>query len=267
MQIRNLDLQKELEKTGFNEKESKIYVSLLELGGAYPSKIAEYSGLNRSTTYKILTDLSVRGLVNEIEKRNKYFYQIEKPEKIIRSLEQKVKRTEDELEKTKSLIPNIENLYSTLKNHPRVTYYEGTEGILSIYEDMLKQKKSYEMIAFSKVEAFETFFPKDFFKNFINTKIEKGISTRAIVTDTENNRSYSGRIFTNAPKELWPKTKFIPENTFMYNGEITLYGDSKISIVNFSKDQLTGIIIDDTALHGAMRTIFELSWNSSLVKQ
>jgi len=73
MQIQNPDFLKKLEKSGLSDKEALVYLSLLELGGAFPSKIAEYSGLNRSTVYMVLLNLSVRGLVNEIEKKNKFF--------------------------------------------------------------------------------------------------------------------------------------------------------------------------------------------------
>ena len=76
MKIKNPLFLKKLEKTGFSDKEALVYLTLLELGGASPSKIAEYAELNRTTVYKILLNLSVRGLINEIEKRNKLFYQI-----------------------------------------------------------------------------------------------------------------------------------------------------------------------------------------------
>ena len=61
--------------------------------------------------------------------------------------------------------------------------------------------------------------------------------------------------------------RYIAENMFPLSGEIIMYGDSKISITNFTKNQVTGIVVDDTALHQMMRNIFELSWNSSLVKE
>ena len=267
MDIKNAPLVIKLQKTGFGEKEAKIYVALLELGGAYPSRIAEYSGLNRSTTYKILTDLSIRGLVNEIEKRNKYFYQIEKPEKITRFIESKKKRIEDEFDRTKELIPEIEGLFGMLKKHPKVTYYEGIEGVMSIYEDMLLEKKPYEMLAFSRVDELESFFSKEFFKRWVNTKVQKKITTRGIGPDLKHNREYSGRLFENAPKEFWPDIRYVPENLFPYKGEITLYGESKVSIVNFDRSQLNGIVIEDKNLHRAMRTIFELSWNSTLIRK
>ena len=267
MQIQNVILQNKLEKAGFNEKETKVYVSLLELGGAYPSRIAEYSGLNRSTVYKVLLNLSIRGLVNEIEKGKKLFYQIEKPEKILRHATNQVKTAEDNLEKAKEIVPEIEGLFGILKNHPKVTYYEGVDGLLSIYEDMLNVSNPYEMLAFSRADELESFFSKEFFDKWVKAKVEKNITTRAIVPDIQKNREYSARLFKNAPDKFWPKIRFIPADKFMFSGEIVIYGDSKLALVNFEKSQMTGLIVEDKGLHSAMRTIFELSWNSSLVKE
>ena len=72
MEIKNKDLVQQLEKSGFTNKEALVYVTVLELGGAFPSRIAEYSGLRRSTVYNVLVTLSVRGLVNEIKKKKKF---------------------------------------------------------------------------------------------------------------------------------------------------------------------------------------------------
>lgn len=41
MQIKDTSLVRKLEKTGFTDKEALVYVSLLELEGAFPSKIAK----------------------------------------------------------------------------------------------------------------------------------------------------------------------------------------------------------------------------------
>src|SRR3989344_9040306 len=97
--INNADLPATLEKIGLSEKEALIYASLITLGGAFPSKIAEHAKLNRTSVYKILVDLSVKGLVSEIKKRNKIFYQVEKPDKLLRYAKSQVTLAHDRVEK------------------------------------------------------------------------------------------------------------------------------------------------------------------------
>ena len=267
MEIKNLTLVKKLEKSGFSDKEASVYVALLELGGAFPSRIAEYCGLKRATTYNVLLTLSIRGVINEIEKRNKLFYQIEKPEKISRYAQGQISRAEDALDNTKKIIPEIESLYNSLKDHPSVSYYEGTEGLLSIYEDMISGKKPYEMLAFSKADDFVNFLSAEFLKKFVSKKVEIGITTRGLIPDTPENRNFSETYFGKTPEKFWPKRKYIKPENFPLSGEIIMYSDSKIAIINFNNNQMTGIVVDDRALHQMMRTIFELSWNSSLVTE
>jgi len=267
MKIKNESLVKKLEKSGFTDKEALVYVSLLELGGAYPSKIAEYTGLKRATTYFVLTALSVRGLVNEIEKRNKLFYQIEKPEKILRYAQNKVSESEDSLDHTKAIIPEISSLFSLLKNPSKVTYYEGLDGLLSMYEDMISIKKPYEMLAFSKASDLIPLVPDKFIKNYTKKKIELGITTRIFIPDTTENRKHLPIYPQNTPEKFYPEIKYIAAEKFGFNGEIVIYGDSKIAITNFGENKLTGVIMEDKALNEMMRVIFELAWDSRSAKE
>lgn len=267
MQIKNYGLVENLIKSGFTDKEAKIYVTLLELGGAYPSKVAEYTDLNRSTVYHILVNLSVRGLVNEIEKRNKIFYQIERPEKVIRYGESRIKRAEEELDRVKSIMPDIEGLFGSLGVRPKVTYFENIEGILSIYENMVSTDKKYELLAFSNTKEIDRILPGKFFENFRKSKERIGISARGIIPDTQIDRTFNETFFQGYKKEIVPVMRYVPEDKFPFKGEIVIYGTNKIAIVNLNKEYLTGTIIEDETIYNMMKMIFELSWNSSLVKE
>jgi sugar-specific transcriptional regulator TrmB len=267
MQIKNYNLVEKLTKSGFTDKEAKIYVSVLELGGAYPSKIAEYAEINRSTTYHVLTTLSIRGLVNEIEKKNKIFFQIEKPEKVIRYAEGRIRRAEEESDRMKSILPDIEGLFGILGTRPKVTYFEGTEEVKKVYEDMIITNKKYEMLAFSNAKEFENVFPEKFFENFRRTKEKVGITTKGIVPDTTDDRKFNDTFYSGYKKGVVPDIKYVPKDKFPFIGEIIIYGTNKIAIVNLNKEHINGTIIQDETIYGMMKMIFELSWNSELVKK
>jgi sugar-specific transcriptional regulator TrmB len=265
MQIKNPSLLQKLEKAGFNSKEALVYTSLLELGGSYPSRIAEYCGLKRSTVYNILVTLSIRGLINEIEKRNKLFYQIEKPEKVVKYTESRIRRAEEESEKMKSILPDIEGLFGSLGTRPKVTYFENIDGILSIYEDMITTDKKYELLAFSNTKELENILPEKFFENFRRSKESNGITARGIVPDTKGDRTFNDKFFKGYKKEIVPNMKYVSREQFPYKGEIVIYGDNKVAIINLSREHLTGTIIEDETIHGMMKMMFELSWNSKQV--
>lgn len=262
MKIKDTNLLKKLEKAGLSDKEALIYATLLELGGAYPSKIAEFTGLNRSTVYMILLQMSVKGLVNEIEKKNKQFYQIEKPNKLVNNAKQKMALIQDEIENAEKILPIIEGLYNTA-DKPKITYFEGISGVLDIYETHISVNKSYEMLAWANVSEVEELLPKNFFVNYIKTKKEKGIGSRVIFPDTAIDKTFVERSYGDFKEELMPNARFIPQDKFPFKAEITIYGEKNVSIINLGKERLTGVIIEDETIHGIMKMIFELSWRSS----
>lgn len=262
MKIKDINLLKKLENTGLSDKEALIYTSLLELGGAYPSKIAEYTGLNRSTVYMILLQMSVKGIVNEIEKKNKQFYQLEKPNKLISNAKQKLSLIQDEIESAEKILPIIEGLYNSV-NKPKITYFEGITGVLDIYATHIGVSKPYEMLAWANVSEVEDLLPKNFFVNYIKTKKVKGIGSRVIFPDTKADKTFVERSYGDFKEELLPNARFIPKDKFPFKAEITIYGDKNVSIINLGKGKLTGVIIEDETIHGIMKMIFELSWRSS----
>lgn len=264
MQIRNPEMIFKLEKAGFNNKEALVYVSLLELGGAFPSRVAEYCGLKRSTVYSVLVTLSIRGIINEIEKRNKLFYQIEKPQKLVRYTEGKIRMAEESLDMIKNILPIIENLYGSFEDRPKITYYEKEEGILQIYEDHISTKKPYEMLAWANANELINLLPEKFFDNYVKTKEKIGIVTRGILPDTPENRKFNSIRYGEIKKEAIPILKYVSPEHFPATrlGEITIYGDKKVSIVNFEKNKMIGTVIEDESIQKIMKMIFELSWQS-----
>jgi HTH-type transcriptional regulator, sugar sensing transcriptional regulator len=263
MNIKNL--KNKLEKSGLTDKEALIYVTILELGGAYPSKIAEITKINRSTVYKILIGLSIKGLVNEIEKSKKLFYQIENPRRLIRYVKDKVNMANDQLENAEKLAPDIEGLYSLFNNKPRVLFFEGQEDVLQIYADHLNVKKPYEMIAWANTIYLQDLLKNKFFLHYRKTKEKLGITTRGIVPDTEFDQEFVNNTYKKIgiAQKYWPKMKHVSDKVFSFTGEITIYDQDKVSIVNLNKNYFTGTIIQDKTIHDMMKLIFELSWKGA----
>jgi len=267
MQIKDNVLVKKLEKTGFTDKEALVYVSLLELNGAFPSAVAKYCGLKRATVYNILATLAIRGLVNEIDKKNWLFYQIEKPEKIIKYSQSKAEKALNAVEDTKALIPEISSLFNAFKNNSKVTYYEGTEGLMSVFEDMVNVNKPYEMLIYSKANDTVYDFPEKFVTDYMLKKIKAGITTHTIVPDTKENRDHIEIYPKNTPEKFYPKIKYIAPEKFDFNGEIIMYDNSKVAIINYGEKKMLGVVIEDKAINKMMRVIFELSWHSTLIRE
>ncbi len=264
--IKNMDtifLVQELKKVGLSDKAATIYAAVLDSGVAFPSKIAEVTKLNRSTVYAILTDLAIKGLVTEIERNKKLCYQVERPGKLINFAKIQIGLAEDRFERAKKLLPEIEGLFSLVPNKPRVRYFEGLAGILSMYEDHINEKDSYEMVGFSNVEALVQFLPEKLMKHYVMAKERLGITSRGIFPKGTVSDNYNRVAYRGVDKKTLVKARSIPADMFPYKGEITVYGKNKVSIINFQENILIGVIIEDKMIADMMRMIFELSWQGA----
>ncbi|TSC77770.1 MAG: Transcriptional regulator, TrmB [Parcubacteria group bacterium Gr01-1014_29] len=251
-------------KIGLSQKSALLYARLLELGGAYPSRLAEITQINRSTVYKILTDLSIKGLVNEIQKGKKLYYQVERPSKLLRYAQYQVDNANDIYDNVKRIYPEIQGLYSLLPDKPKVLYFEGVDGIMSVYDDHISQGKKYEMLWFTNTKDIIRFFPKNYFKKYRQAKEKIGITTRGILPDDEYSKKQLKEAYADVSNKIKPVVRTIPKEKFLFKGEITIYGDNKISITDVEEDHMMGLIIENNRLHQMMRMVFELAWKGAV---
>ena len=201
--MKKTNLAAKLKEVGLSDKEAEIYNALLDLGGsAFPSSIASKAGIKRSTAYKVLVGLSVKGLVNEIEKRNKIYYHIEKPEKLLRYSKGQVQIAEDNLEKAQRLFPELQGLYALTSGKPKVRFFEGTEEVNSIYLEMVMPgQKPYEMLAFANAKAFKNNMSFKEVRYFVKEKEKLDIPVRGIVPDTPEDRQFNPTVFEGIKKK------------------------------------------------------------------
>jgi sugar-specific transcriptional regulator TrmB len=257
------DFSEKLSGLGLSEKERTVYSALLEFGGAFPSQVAEVTKLNRSTAYTILTDLAVKGLILELRRRNKIFYQVEKPQKLIRFAKDRIRLAEEGLEKTQKILPEIEGLFSLLPNKPRIRFFEGFPEVLSVHEDHISGEEKYEMLAWANANEIIKFLPAKLVKEYLKKKENLGITTRAIVPNTSEDRRYNEKNYRYVSKKIWVDLRFVQAKKFPQFCEITIYGKNKVSILNFGKETPIGVIIEDQTIHDVMAMIFELSWKGT----
>ena len=258
----DVQLAQKLGQAGLSDKEALIYAALIETGGAFPSKIAEITKLNRTTIYKILDTLSIKGLVTELEKRKKLFYQIEPPKNLEHYAGSKITMARRELEHAQMLMPKLEGLFANTPNKPIVKFYEGEEGVLAVYNDHVDVREKYEMLAFSNTADLMQFLTEDFRNSYIKKKAQIGITTRAILPNTEIDVNYNETFYAKFPKSILPKLKHVPRKIYPFKSDLTIYGKNKVSIINFNAPQFAGTIIEDQIIHDLMVMIFELSWGS-----
>ena len=61
-----MDLVKALKNIGLNEKEARIYISLLQIGKTTAYQVSRHSGLKKPTVYVILEELIDKDTANRL---------------------------------------------------------------------------------------------------------------------------------------------------------------------------------------------------------
>jgi len=243
------NLENEIKKLGLSDKEAKIYLALLELGQVSPSEVASYSGANRATTYVILEELKKKGLATSLEKDKKIHFIAEPPERLSNLFEIEEKRLKENFAGLKKILPDLEKLYESRGERPKVRFFEGKEGVAAIREDILKTKTNY-FYEFLPLDEIHRFFPPK-----PEIRHEKMIKKLSRILRKTIYTTKKGRIF---PEKSGKKdfNKFLPNEKFAT--EIVIY-DKKAALVAY-KARPIGIIIEDETISNTIKTIFEIIW-------
>jgi sugar-specific transcriptional regulator TrmB len=243
----------ELKKFGLSTKESQIYLALLELGTIPVSTVAQKAGINRSTAYVLLDQLSKHGLVSISEKSGGIkLYTAAPPERLIQLLESSIKRYTELVGVAQRILPELKSLYIGSGPKPRVQFFEGVEGIRTAYEDTLTSTETIR--AYASIESMHNTLP-DYFPDYYKRRTQKNIKIRAIFPDTPKARERSFR-----DKEEARESILVPIDNYGFSPEINIY-DNKV--VFMSLYEKFALIIESMELADALKKAFELSWIGS----
>lgn len=255
-------LVEKIEKIGLSDKEARIYLYLLQSNGGYPSAIANGTKLNRSTTYKVLTALSIKGLATEIEHGKKIYYQPEPLSKLERYTDYQIEHAYSAKESASKIMPELEKLLVNAES-PKVSFYKGKDQVVEAYLRHVQVDKPYKMTAFANVREIKRFLPEKVFAFYKKEKERIGITARGITSSNAYSYEFQKDTHGNIRRNIWPNLRFIPEELFSYSAEITMFDNNKVSIVKFEEQDPIAIIIEDKMVHDMMNMLFEFMWKQA----
>ena len=239
---------KDLIALGFSPNRAAVYMALLELGKGTASEIARKAGINRTTAYDILDNLTADGLTSISGKEPKQEYAAEAPEKIRQLLEKKIENDKEALKSFENFLPELKSIHN-VTGRPRIRFYEGKEGLIDVYEDTLTAHEPIR--AYATVDDMHKALP-DYFPHYYERRTEKGIAIRAIIPATDIGKDRAAR-----DKEEMRETALVPPDKYYFSPEINIY-DDKVMIASW-REKL-GIIIQSAEIADAMKKTYELAW-------
>jgi sugar-specific transcriptional regulator TrmB len=243
-------LLSELQDLGLSQEEAKVYLSVLELGGAAVSTIAKKAGVHRVSCYHTLDNLVGMGLVSTLSKNKVKYFTVESP-KIL------VKQMESRFAKAEKLLPELMSLTNALAYKPKIQYYEGAEGVKNIMEDTLTAEG--EIVGYTNLAKVQDVLSEAYIKDYSARKLELGLRSRMLSPMSEDAIKYTERFYPkNYDKDLL-EILFVNKDQFMFEYEINIYGN-KVSVISLNSDELIGLIIESPVYAKTQRAVFDLAW-------
>ncbi len=238
--------KKALMDAGLTHKQSAVYLASLQLGPSKVPEIAREAEMKRTTVYGIVDELAALGLMQQSYKGKRKLYKAEDPSVILDMLEDKKKRVSE-------IVPELSEMFITHNARPKVTFFEGREGVKKIYDDAL-DCKSKEIKEVVRVRQHNEVVGDAFIKEFIKKRIARGIVAR-------NLHPKSGDLYTAERGMESPVLKryvrYLPPNVF-YAAMIMIY-DHKVAMIS-SKAENFGFIIESKEFSNTLSAYFDFMW-------
>ncbi len=233
------------EQLGLSDKESALYLALLEVGKADVSAVARKAGIKRSTAYLLLDELTRKGFVS-LQDGAKRQYQAEHPRKLLARERTKIMQLEQAL-------PGLIGLASINEFKPGTRFFTGQYGIKAVYEESLLQPAGSEILSIGNAEVVERSIP-GFREWYIKRRVEAGLPMRGLIAATPEGLQVAAR-----DSEELRELRLIDPQDFTELVELNIYGN-KVSAVSFVENELIGVIIDSKVFANVHRQLFELLW-------
>ncbi|MBI4239748.1 helix-turn-helix domain-containing protein [Candidatus Uhrbacteria bacterium] len=243
-----MNITSDLKQLGFDEKKSRVYLALLELGFAKAHEISKKTKLPRPTVYDLLAKLSEEGLVSHFNKRGVKIFTAEHPQKLKSQLEDKGKIIQN-------LLPELSALFNSSNVKPHIRFYEGIEGVKTVFNDTLTAKNKLLRGILSMSDLY-TSPGKHFMDSYVERRVHLG---------------YELRVIRSKPKEVrqedWPTSNqhrrtlhYAPSH--MVFAMTTYIYDDKVSLISTAKENF-GMVIESKEYRMTMENLFEALWNIS----
>ena len=237
------DLLKLLEKTGFTEKEARVYLALLAIGQADVSDIAKKSSLKRSIIYVLLEGLIKRGYVSKVLNKKINTYQATDPSIILSQLKSVTKDFSD-------MIPIFKTLHNKGKNRPKITYIETKDGVWNTFEEINQTKEALFITSYERVEKHFPGAINEWVKH-----VKKGLIKVKGKHLVANNKFDLDAV--KKFKQIGQDVKFL-ENVSDFNMDFALY-ENKLAITSLEENPFA-VIIESADLVKSIKPIFEIAW-------
>lgn len=242
--------------SGLTLEQTKIYLFLLGTGLSSAKIISKNTGIGRALTYKILGQLLALGLIEKREDLGKItlFYPGH-PQKLKDLAYTKSRSATEAQENLQAVFGTLISSYNLLSGKPNVQFYEDSDGLKKIYDDILDTGRNIMVIS-SPIDE-NRVGVLHLIREQIEKQAAKNIKTKAI-TPLGNQKTATP---VGDDEKFMITRKGIAIEKLNIPAQVILYGD-KVAITNF-KESMISVLIESEYIHETFVKMFEYIWDHS----
>jgi len=239
-----------LEQAGLTKNEAKTYLTLLELGSTSAGPLIKRLGMHRAAVYNLLDLLVDKGLVSYTLKGGRKYFEAQNPLRLLEYIDQKKRVLENKRLELKKIIPELQKRRKLSQEEQEGTIYKGKEGIKSIFEDILIEKRPW--FVFGATGKFKELFHA-YFIHFHNRRARLKIPLK-IIFDERIKSEKREKELTYSKIRYLPKHYIKPSTTFIYS--------DKVTIIIWSPEPMA-FLIRSKNVADSYRDFFDILWKSA----
>jgi len=226
-----------LKEVGFEDREIKIYLTLINSGDLTALMISKNTHIDRTTTYDILEKLIFKGVVSSYTKNNTKQFHALTPDKLLLYFREKYSSLE-------MIIPMLKKSSNQTKNVVTCELFQGKEGLRSVLKDLIDTAKSYRVISIRK--EYETIL--GFFHEQGVLKLNEFNAKECAIVEKDS----KFKKLKNGEYRYLNKKLISPITTLIYENKVIFF---------IWNEPYFAIQIENESLAKAQNEYFELMWN------
>lgn len=232
---------------GLTEKEAEVYLASLSLGPSTILKVAKSTNIKRTTIYSVVESLKQKGLMSVELSGWKRRFTATDPQSLSLALKQRERGLE-------TVLPELISLHNLKSDGGIFKYYEGIEGVKTIYEQLLRDvAPGSDYLIISDIGTWLEADEK-FFSDFSRRRAISPVKTRMLLQDSEAARRYK-----KLEKNFNAHIKLLP-------GEIALKTNAVIIpqrlVIHQMKQPVMAVVIENESIIQMQKQLFEIIWAS-----
>ncbi|MAG47965.1 hypothetical protein CL617_05135 [archaeon] len=242
----------ELQEAGLTERESKVYIALLELGSTTTGPLIKKSEVPNSKIYEVLESLNKKGLSSHIIKGKTKYFQATDPKNILTLIKEKERKLE-------SIIPKLKAKQELAIEKQSTELFIGLKSIRNISLSLIEELKKDENLYGFSTGDYNAHSKINEFYNWYGMKKHYSKIKDHLLISKENKK-----IFEEAHRDnlnIMKKKKMLRYSSISFPGDTAIY-PNKVLIISWDTTP-TAILISSKYLAKQYKEFFLKIWNKS----